>query len=97
MRPSISGLPPSKMSVPRPAMLVAMVIAPFRPACATTYASRSCCFALSRLYGMPFFSSIFASASDFSTLVVPTSTGCPAWLDSMRCSKTALNFSRSVL
>mmetsp|Transcript_11542 Transcript_11542/g.48444 ORF Transcript_11542/g.48444 Transcript_11542/m.48444 type:complete len:264 (-) Transcript_11542:1613-2404(-) len=36
-----SGLPPSRMSVPRPAMLVEMVMAPPRPACATMSASRS--------------------------------------------------------
>ncbi len=36
-----SGLPPSRMSVPRPAMLVAIVTAPLRPACATISASRS--------------------------------------------------------
>ena len=29
------GLPPSRMSVPRPAMLVAIVTVPLRPACAT--------------------------------------------------------------
>ena len=36
-----SELPPSRMSVPRPAMLVAMVTMPLRPACATISASRS--------------------------------------------------------
>src|SRR6266404_8032546 len=35
-----SGLPPSRMSVPRPAMLVATVTAPLRPACATMRESR---------------------------------------------------------
>jgi hypothetical protein len=34
-----SGLPPSRMSVPRPAMLVAIVTVPLRPACATNSAS----------------------------------------------------------
>ena len=48
-----SGLPPSRMSVPRPAMLVEMVTAPLRPACATISASRSCCLAFSTLWGMP--------------------------------------------
>ena len=46
-----SGLPPSTMSVPRPAMLVAMVIIFGRPACATISASRACCFAFSTLCG----------------------------------------------
>ncbi len=36
-----SALPPSRMSVPRPAMLVAMVTMPRRPAWATISASRS--------------------------------------------------------
>src|SRR5207247_2309910 len=36
-----SGLPPSRMSVPRPAMLVAIVTAASRPAWATLSASRS--------------------------------------------------------
>ena len=40
-----SGLPPSKISVPRPAMFVETVTAPLRPACAMIFASRSCCFA----------------------------------------------------
>ena len=40
-RMRMSTLPPSWMSVPRPAMLVAMVIAPGTPACATMWASCS--------------------------------------------------------
>ena len=46
-----SGLPPSMMSVPRPAMLVATVTAPLRPAAATIAASRACCLALSTSCG----------------------------------------------
>ena len=42
-----SGLPPRTMSVPRPAMLVAIVTIFGRPACVTISASRACCFALS--------------------------------------------------
>src|SRR5712692_10413132 len=42
-----SGLPPSRMSVPRPAMFVAIVTAPLRPACATISASCAWYFALS--------------------------------------------------
>ena len=37
----VSGLPPRRMSVPRPAMLVAIVTDPERPAWATMSASRS--------------------------------------------------------
>ena len=50
-----SGLPPSRMSVPRPAMLVEMVTEPLRPLCATI--SASLCtfsgFAFSSSYLMP--------------------------------------------
>ena len=46
-------LPPSTMSVPRPAMLVAIVTVPGRPACATMCASRSCCLAFSTSWAMP--------------------------------------------
>ena len=71
-----SGLPPSRMSVPRPAMLVAMVIAPLRPAWATISASFSWYLAFSTTCLTPFFFSSSESRSDFSTDVVPTSTGC---------------------
>ena len=74
---SISGLPPRMMSVPRPAMLVETVIAPLRPACATTYASFSWCFAFRTLCGILFFLRMRAIAPLFSTLVVPTRTGWP--------------------
>ena len=50
---STSSEPPSTMSVPRPAMLVAMVTAPGRPAWAMICASRSCCLALSTSCAMP--------------------------------------------
>src|SRR5258708_6105102 len=47
------------MSVPRPAMLVATVTAPLRPAWATTRDSRSCCLAFSTWCGTPpFFSGV---------------------------------------
>ena len=48
-----SGLPPSWMSVPRPAMLVATVTAPSRPAWATMCASRAWFFAFRTSCGMP--------------------------------------------
>ena len=73
-----SALPPSMMSVPRPAMLVATVTAPLRPAMATTAASRACCLAFSTSWGMRRSRSRAESSSLFSTLVVPTKTGCPA-------------------
>lgn len=74
-----SGFPPNRMSVPRPAMLVAMVTAPRRPDCATISDSRSTFsgLAFSSSNGMSFAASSSASASLFSTLVVPTRTGRP--------------------
>ena len=67
------------MSVPRPAMLVAMVTIFGRPAWATICASRSCCFAFSTWCGSFSFCSRPESSSEFSIEVVPTSTG---WLRS---------------
>ena len=79
-----SALPPSIISVPRPAMLVAIVTAPFLPACATISASRSWFFAFSTSCFMPFFLSIEERSSDFSIVIVPTSTGWPlAWHSSI--------------
>ena len=74
-----SGLPPSMMSVPRPAMLVATVTAPARPACAMIVASRAWFLAFSTSCGTPRRFSILDRTSDFSTLIVPTSTGWPPW------------------
>ena len=71
-----SGLPPSRMSVPRPAMLVAMVTMPRRPACATISASRSWNLALRTTWRTPLRARIAESRSDFSIEMVPTSTGC---------------------
>ena len=92
-----SALPPRMMSVPRPAMLVEIVTAPLRPACATTCASFSCCLAFSTLCGIPFLRSNDATTSDFSTLTVPTSTGWPRWWQSTISSTTARNLPRSFL
>ena len=50
--------PPSTMSVPRPAMLVAIVMAFGRPACATISASRACCFAFSTSCGRSAFGEV---------------------------------------
>ena len=78
-------------------MLVATVTAPGRPARATIMASFSWYFALSTSCGMPLRSSIEDSSSDFSTLAVPTSTGCPASTRSAMSSTTAENFAVSLL
>jgi len=74
------------MSVPRPAMLVAIVTAPARPAWAMISASRSTFsgLALSRLWGISCSASRAESTSDFSTDVVPTSTGRPClWISAV--------------
>ena len=85
-----SGFPPSTMSVPRPAMLVEMVTASLRPACATISASRSCCLALSTLCRMPRLSSLRESISEVSIEIVPTRIGCPLAWRSMISSTTAV-------
>ena len=84
------------MSVPRPAMLVATVTAPLRPASATMVASRSCCFALSTSWRMPRFFSCWERYSLFSTDTVPTRTGWPASWRSAMSSTTASYFATSV-
>src|SRR5439155_953190 len=72
-----SGLPPRRMLVPRPAMFVAMVTAPLRPAWAMISASLSCCLALRTLCFTPLRLKKPASRSDFSMEIVPTKTGWP--------------------
>ena len=64
------------MSVPRPAMFVAIVTAPGRPASMTISASRSWYFAFSTLCGTFRFFSLDDNSSEISIDVVPTSTGC---------------------
>ena len=88
-----STLPPSTMSVPRPAMLVAMVITPGRPAWATISASLACCLALSTWCGSLALFSRPEISSEFSIEVVPTSTGWPRSWQSRMSSITASNFS----
>ena len=90
---SASRLPPSTMSVPRPAMLVAMVTAPGRPACATMCASRSCCFAFSTSCGTSCFFSRPERNSEVSMDVVPTSAGCSRVTQSRMSSMIASNLS----
>ena len=85
------------MSVPRPAMFVAMVTWPERPASATIWASSWCCLAFSTLCLMPRSFSMRLSNSEISTDVVPTSTGRPSPTSRTISSMTALYFSRFVL
>ena len=87
----------SLMSVPRPAMLVAMVTVPGRPASATMSASFWCSLAFSTWCGILRMFSVRLSSSEISTEVVPTSTGRPALRSFSISSMTALYFSRLVL
>ena len=72
-----SLFPPSIISVPRPAMFVAMVTAPNLPACAIMVASCSWYLAFNTECGIPSCFKILLSFSDFSMDTVPTKTGCP--------------------
>ena len=83
--------------MPRPAMLVAIVSAPFCPAPATIFASRSWYFALSTSWVSPRRLSIFDNVSETSTDVVPISAGRPSPCSRSTSSSTALYFSRRVL
>ena len=87
----------SFISVPRPAMLVAMVTVPGLPASATISASRWCCFAFNTLCLIFFICNILLRSSEISTEVVPTNTGRPSPVSLTISSTTALNFSRTVL
>ncbi len=91
-----SGLPPRMMSVPRPAMFVAIVTIALRPAWATISASCSWYLALSTWCAMPNFWSISETSSDFSIEVVPTRMGRPAACTSRISSMIAWYFSISV-
>mmetsp|Transcript_27169 Transcript_27169/g.45447 ORF Transcript_27169/g.45447 Transcript_27169/m.45447 type:complete len:316 (+) Transcript_27169:1063-2010(+) len=93
------GLPPSKMSVPRPAMFVEMVTAPLRPLWLTISLSR-CTFsglALSSWKGISSLASRPARNSLRSTDVVPTSTGRPLRCMRFISAQTAFHFASSVL
>ena len=76
-RARCSGLPPSLMSTPRPAMLVAIVTAPGRPASAIVSPSRSACSgrALRTWCSMPRRRRRSASSSETSTEIVPDEHG----------------------
>ena len=83
--------------MPRPAMLVAMVTAPLRPAWATIWASFSWNLAFRTSCLTPRCFSILLRSSDFSMVMVPTSTGWPfSWCSTMS-SMTALYLAAAVL
>ena len=81
--------------MPRPAMFVAIVTAPVRPAWATMPDSFSWNFAFRVSCLIPRRLSIVERISDFSTLTVPTSTGRPASCSSTISSIRALNLAFS--
>ncbi|MCY1305504.1 hypothetical protein D9M70_553120 [compost metagenome] len=81
------------MSVPRPAMLVAMVTAPGRPAWAMISASFSWYLAFRTLCSMPACSSSLETYSEDSMVAVPTSTGRPLAWQSLMSAITAWYFS----
>jgi len=80
-----------------PAMLVAMVMAPGRPACTMMSASRACCLALSTWCGSFSAVSSWAMISEFSIEEVPTSTGWPRSWHSRMSVIAAAYFSLVVL
>ena len=75
--PNSSTPGPNFISVPLPAIFVAIVIAFFKPACDTISASLLCCLAFKTLCGIPFCFNIFDNNSETSTEIVPIKTGCP--------------------
>ena len=91
-----STLPPSFMSVPRPAILVAIVTAPSLPASATICASCSCWRAFKTLWITPDSVNRLERNSDFSIEVVPTKTGWFRLFATLIASTTAVCFSAAV-
>ena len=85
------------MSVPRPAMLVAIVTAPRRPARETISASCWWNLALRTVWMTPARLSIRERTSEASTLVVPTRTGWPRLFAASISRRTALYLSRRAL
>ena len=95
--PLFFTLSESLISVPLPAILVAIVTILSLPASATISASFWCSFAFSTLCLIFLRVRILLNSSEISTEVVPTSIGLPA-LDSFSISSMiALYFSRFVL
>jgi len=78
------------ISVPRPAMLVAIVTELACPALRTMSASLSCCLAFSTSCLTPNSFKNLEISSDSSIVIVPTSTGCLRSEQSFISSATAL-------
>ena len=84
------------MSVPRPAMFVAIVTAPFWPAIATISASRAWFFAFSTSCGTWASERKRERISELSTVTVPIRIGWPRSWRAFTSATIALNFSRIV-
>ena len=84
------------ISVPRPAMLVAIVTAPRWPAFAIISASRAWFLAFNTLCGIPALSNNCDNNSDVSTATVPIKIGWPFSCNLITKSSTALNFERKL-
>lgn len=80
------------MSVPRPAICVDTVTAPYLPASAMIAASSASLRALRTTHGMPSFSSFSASSSDSATSCVPTRIGRPVSCTSRISASIARSF-----
>ena len=97
-KPPSSATPsPSLISVPRPAILVAIVTDPFWPAPAIISASFSWNLAFRTLCEIPCLFNTALSSSDCVIEVVPMSTGCPLACSSCTNLPTALYLARLVL
>ena len=93
----MSTLPPSWMSVPRPAMLVAMVTAPEAAGLGDDVRLLLVVAGVQHaVRDLPASSAGAASISDFSIDTVPTSTGWPRLWHSSISSTMASYFSRAV-
>ena len=89
-------VPPRRMSVPRPAIWVDTVIAPWAPASATMAASWASFLALSTAQRSPARPSSPASRSDSATSSVPIRTGRPVACAAATSPTTASSFSLTV-
>ena len=92
-----SLFPPSIISVPRPAMFVAIVTAPNLPAWAIISASCSWYLAFNTVCLIPASFNFWLNNSDFSTDTVPINIGCPFAWASFTLSTIALNLALSFL
>ena len=94
---NISGSPPSFISVPLPAIFVAIVTVLYLPACAIISASLSWCLAFNNSCGIFERFNKSDNSSECCIDAVPTSTGCPFSNNSCIFATIALYFARPVI